>query len=107
MRKVNPMHVLNAKHALTYNAVYDAYGEDVMIAYENIVGDYIEGKPASETNLVIIAVHLTKMDEWNTATSDISLLLQIAKEHAQKEIDMAVERETAPYINMDIQSILD
>ena len=81
-----------------YNDIFNTYGEEMMLVYETLVDHII--KDVDYTVEVLKIAHLSP----NLLVSQE--IIEIAKRHAQQEIDDAVEDGSLPYVNEDIQSIL-
>lgn len=73
---------------LTYNEVIVEYGEEVGLAYENLVNAYIQ-KMDERQELLVLAHHCTNL----LVTQH---LVNRAKNHAQQEIDEAAKHTPAP-----------
>ena len=64
---------------LTYNEVYNMFGEETMLAYENLVDRYISNEDA--TIEILLIAHLT------SNLNEAQQLIERAKQHAMQEIE--------------------
>jgi hypothetical protein len=91
----------------TYNRVTEKYGDEIGLAYENLVEKIILGEPHDVELIILTGDVATNGKRPKSITSDTYDLLCAAREHAQQEIDYSakhqpIKRETP---DMEISNI--
>ena len=63
---------------LTYNAIFDTYGEEIMLVYENLVDCYIKNKP--------VEIKVLQIANLSINLDTAQRIIDVAKKHAKQEI---------------------
>jgi hypothetical protein len=92
----NPIHELIKQERCTYNSIHKAYGEDMMLLYEDMVGDIINKGETTHGKVIILTTKMARFDKWDTVASDTHVMMSIIKRHAKQEIEDAEDTPTNP-----------
>jgi hypothetical protein len=77
----------------TYNRVTEKYGDEIGLAYENLVEKLILGIPHDVELIILTGDVATNGKRPETITSDTYELLCMAREHAQQELDYSAKHQ--------------